>query len=617
YIVPENGTLINSVSVENSYADAFDVTVANDNSYAAVKIINGSHLPSSRYRIGFEIEISENGTTDTDELYLAIVNNKPSAGFRYARWENNVIKPWSDFMSSISDGIASNPAVIFYYGTPDNYAPITGIQSVRVADPGIAKAEFWNTTADSLPAYSLTWVKPGSTELIVTADSGTYTIPLKINLTSPWFFTTPAFDGRNAIKSFVYDGSVDTFYVVAEPGVQLDLIDIEQPFNEAFSISFAPDRSYAEVKIVDDRKLPANSDRNIRFHTEYSGSDSGDFDMWFPVISVMPHAGFRFAWYENGIIDARGDFQLSMTQRLGSMPFVPYYGTLLNNAPIQNVVSIESENPALFTLYGMSTLPSGGTVCHIDISDPYAEGTANVIVTTADGTEYKFPVTVLRPLTAAYENVGSTNGVYEFTFTDSQREVYIKPVDSSMTLDGIEIPSSFENILSVELSADCTYAVIRLEDPTAFSSDMVHVATQVLTGRYTEYSFFFLDLKNEVTPPQLTGTPVAPVQYPAWKDQNDNGVYNSGDISDASELTASVPLTNQSAETITVQAMLAVYDADDMMLGLRSGTLELTPGGSDVVSVTIDLSGLQGADHAKLFLVDGDFDPVSTVFELN
>ena len=617
YIVPEKGTLITSASPDSEYADAFSVEIASDQSYAEIKIANSTALPNSSRNIGFEIETIENGSTDNEMLWIEIANTMPVAGLRFARWNNDVVEPWSDFMSYVSDGIASSPAAIFYYGNADSYVPITGITSVSVADPDIAEVELWAETADGLPAYFLNWLKPGTTDLIVTTATDTYTIPLNINLTSPWIFSAPVFDANAAITSFTYDGSCDTFYVAAESGVHLDVVAVEEAFADAFVITISPDGSYAEVKIVDDRKLPANSDRDIRFHTEYSGSDSGDFDMWIPVISAMPHAGFRFAWYENGVLDARGDFQLSMTQRLGSTPFVPFYGTLLNNAPIQNVVSIESENPALFTLYGMGTLPSGGTVCHIDISDPYAEGTANVVVTTADGTVYKFPVTVLRPLTAAYDSVSSTNGVYEFTFTDTQREVYIKPVDSSMTLDGIEIPSSFENILSVELSADCTYAVIRLEDPTAFSSDMVHVSTQLLTDRHTEYSFFFLDLKNEVTPPQLADAPVAPSQYPAWKDQNDNGVYNSGDINDAHELTASVPLTNQSDETITVQAMLAVYDANDMMLGLRSGTLELAPGGSDVVSVTIDLSGLQGADHAKLFLVDGDFDPVSTVFELN
>lgn len=612
YFVSEPGHTIDSITPHQDFTDVFDISYSADRTYATIKVVKPAKLPT--WRMHFSVALRTDSNSFTNGYGFQVNNAVPAPGIKYARWNNGVLETWSDFMSSFSDGFGSNPAVVFYYGSAKNHTALTDIASVTAADPSLVTVEFWDNTVNGEPCYNVTFLKPGTTELIVQTTDGTqYKLPLSINLYDLWAFSKPSFDPDFAIKSFSCTDTQDTFYIVSRSGNTLTSLEIEQDFAGAFTVTKQSDTVYA-VQVTDPAKLPGGNYR-IDFCADFTDSDGriGREHVYMPVLNEIPTAGIRYAWYENDVIDARTDFQTNIVQRVGFMPFVPCYGSLSNNSPIENIVSIDSENPALFHVYQQGTAASGGTVWAIDVPDSYASGTANMVVTTSDGTVYKIPVTILTPLASGFESMSSTDPIFDFTFTDDQRTVYVKPLDPTMSLVGIGVDNYYSDAFSVELAPDCSSGTITLKDPSKFSFGKIRVFAEVQTAMGRENAEFYLTLTNAVTPPQLTGSTATPTQYPTWTNENGGSVSHPDE---AQQLSIRVPVENQTAEQTTVQGMLAIYNEAGRMLDMRCGTLTLSPNGSDVVELSVDLTGLNGVHHAKLFLLDGAYTPISTVFDL-
>lgn len=602
--------------VRNSdFTDNFDITIASDGSYAKVEIIDFTGLAGEcpNFRCS-GIDPNTGRSRSFGSGYVTFVSGDPAPGIKFARWENNTLDTWSDFMTTFSDGFGSNPAVVFYYGTTASHTALTDIASVTVADPDMAEVNYWADTVNGEPCYDVNFLKPGSTEIIVELEDGTtYRIPLSMNLYNVWAFSTDSFDADYAIKSFALTVTQDTFYFVARSGFRLTKLEIEQEFAGAFTVTQPSDCVYA-VQVTAPSQLPDWNDYYIQFYME--GADSnGTFreNVYLPVRNEIPAAGIRFAWYENDIMDARGDFLTDIALRIGSSPFVPCYGTQSSNEPMENIVSITSEDPSLFTVCQQGTAASGGTVWAVEVSNSYASGTANMVITTADGTVYKIPVTVVPPMAAVYDSASDDSGSYSFTFTDTQLEFYVKPVDPTHTICGIGV--EWPDGISVELAPDNSFAIVRLDDPAKFSFGRLLVKTHIETLAGTEYSSFWVDTDNTISPSAALTSSIIPTQHPTWTDQSGAGVSSP---EQAQELTVSVPVTNTDLSAdIEISAMLAIYNEAGRMLALRTATLTLAPDSSEVVSISVDLDGLNDPHHAKLFMVDGSYTPISTVFELN
>lgn len=613
YFVTEPGTIVNKLIPHKDFSDVFEISYAKDNSYATIKVVKPEKLPG--WGMSMDAELSNSyGNTWTNGYALQVNNAIPTLGIKFASWDNNVVEPWSDFRSNFSDGFGSSPCVVFYYGTAANHTALTNITSITVADPALASVSYWTDTTDGAPCYEVTFHRPGTTEITVkTGDGNQYTIPLSINLYDVWAFGQDSFHPDYAIRAFELTDKQDIFYIVTRPGQTLTALDIESEFAGAFTVTQPSPTTYA-IQVTDPSKLPESYYR-IEFHAfGDNGQDTFDEFIYLPIHNELPSAGIRWAWWENDELDGRSDFITSISQRLGTQPFVPCYGTFSNNSPILNISSIESEDPSLFTLYTQGTTVSGGTVCVVEATDPFRTGTANMVINTTDGKTYKVPVTILVPLAYAYDSLSSTTPEFDFTFTDSWDTLYIKPTDPSMTIQGIRLDSAYD-AFSVFCAPDGSSASITQVDPTKHLSPIkVFVEVELIGPMGRETAPLYPTLSNGVTPPVMPAAPVAPTAYPTWSHSGD-GAPN--DLSEGDQLHVSVPVENKTSADLTVNAMLAIYNDSGKMLALRSGTITIPANGSDDVSLDIDLTGIHNADHAKLFMTDSDFLPVSTVFTLS
>lgn len=602
YLVGNTGITLQGVEVSPEYADAFDFTVAQDGSHIAVKVTDPALLP--RHNIQFLVSCHDGNGNWKSNVWFTVLNEKPSIGICYQGHDGS----YSSFQYSIEQTFGNDCVVSFCYGTQDNYTKLD-VASVTAATPNLVEVRTAATDT-----YFLIFNMPCSTELIVTTTDGTeYRIPVNIDLSEVWFFSEDTNLPGYAIRTFEYSAAKDTFYVAGKSHCTIQRVEVAPEFAGAFTITPSRSGNSFAVQITDPYRLPQNPGHFIEFMVTYDdGYRTISRSAWINVRIEEPMLGVLPASCENDVWDLYGDYVHYVNLHIGTWFVVPCYGTYSQYAPIGDIVSAVAEDPALFSVAKIGPAVSGGTVYAIEVNNPYVSGTTNLVLTTADGTVYKMPVSVLPPMAGAYETATSTNAIYEFAFTDDKREVYIKATDSTKSILGIEVFSSFGNAFSVNLTPDGV-AVIRLEDPSAFSSETLWMEVQLETEHGWTWYSFWVKLTNKVTPPQADNAVAVPVQYPTWTNEESGTVAN---LEEAEQITVTVPVENTGSETTTVQAMLAIYNEAGMLLDVRCATLTLSANGEDVLELNVDLTGLNNPHHAVLFLLDGQFRPISTVFEL-
>lgn len=467
----DSDSIFNTFALESGfeeYADALTIDFTPGSSYAKVTLD-----PTSDKLDGAYIEFRHTGNSGNGRICM----NLSYAGEKLVgRWVGGNRQDLRENMNDESmSRVRLNPTythwVVFCSSVRGVETVLSDITSVVSSDTSVVDVYLIGTSDLGSPVYEISGKSLGSCTITVTCDGGkTMTIPVTVTLPDNGWSTGPVLNMDTWLpNSITYTDTQRTFYYSQRGGALTSFAVASQysQYADCFDIELASDGSYAKVTVKEGVTID-----NVRVGFADAGNwtNGGSWNGVTTIRFINGGDKLAFTWVNGNPDDLReeqsGEYDVTARLDPGSgcwAVFCLSSGDTIT--PLTDITSVVSNDESVATARLLGTSDLGNPVYEIYGVD---FGSTSVTVTYGGGKTLTMPVNVTLPS----RGWSSATTLTEATFLPGQLShmedtptVYYVTRNGKLT--SFELDDwcrEYAGDLTVEISADGTYAAVTLKD---------------------------------------------------------------------------------------------------------------------------------------------------------
>ncbi|MBQ8663043.1 MAG: hypothetical protein IJ471_04225 [Eubacterium sp.] len=456
YLVGTDNWKITSARLEGDLANIANITVAADQSYAAIKV-TGTPSDGRGYNIVCDTQHDTYGTNSDMWYGLQIKNGKPSLMLRYPDgWNNGPVENTNNpLQSAYSNAPGYNDSLFFYY--VENGAETRVLASELISsNENVVKISADTQNPD---AVMLEMVGFGNATISYDNNGVTYSVDVVSDLPSVGLYSSTTASQATYISEFTVTDSADTFYLVGKDDWKITSATLDGDFGNIASIKVADDQSYAAITVTGTPESGRGYGVRYSAKSDMYNSTIDNNGVGLNLINGKPSLMFRWSDWNNNVPTENKNNQLSS-----------YYSNVPGNSDSIFVYYVENGNETLITA---DALKSGDeNVVKLSANSNNADavalemlsfGETTINYTDAAGKTYSIDFVLELPLVGMYSSTSASESTYikELKVTDDNDTFYVVGRDDWKITD-ITLLNDFANIANSTISTDGTYAIIEV-----------------------------------------------------------------------------------------------------------------------------------------------------------
>lgn len=491
YLVGRDGWKVTNAYARDGFANIATVTLAEDGSYAAIKVTGTAE---GWYNVGYDAINEEQGRQwGGHSRRIEITSNKDRLAYRGCYWENGIPTPSEQELYSSMGGEPGDERILGFYLVINGEETLVPAVQLVSSDESVVTIEPHEKNGD---VAMVRFHGFGCADISYTAEDGTeYTVPVDANMPYIGFYSQPEASEENFVKKLIVTDETNKFYVVCQDAdAKIIIVELEEDLAEIAEYQIMNDGAYAVITITG---TPA-ANRSYSVFVECANEEEG----WsrtntrgIQLINGKPHLAFRWVNSDNGVVwPSEGDMGTSMTEVPGTSHGRYFYFVSGGVETLVRADQLRSSDESVLTIEP-----------HWDDSNAveiyvHSFGQADIIYTAEDGTEYRVPLTSCLPDVGFYSApvASEENYLQEFTVTEEDDTFYLV-AQNDYKLTYVSLNGDFQDIAEYEIMNDGDYAVITVTgDPYSGRHYSVYYEYEREDG-WSDWNYCDIRLNNDKT----------------------------------------------------------------------------------------------------------------------
>lgn len=442
YLLPKEGTL-DSVTLDQDFAQIATAEISEDKTYAMITVTGEPN--GNKYSVNAQMTRPD-GSTASWMPMIKLLNHKSSLQFCLGNLIDGVMTP-NGYLQNALNGTIGYTGNIYVYFVSGGQQQLMYGGNLTSSNPSIVKV---SASADYADVAQVEFLDFGTATLTYTVEDKTYSFDAVVDLPSVGYYSTPNATTDSYITEFaVTDEGANVFYI-AGYNCTLDNVVLNPVYGDFADIVLSDDKTYATITINGDFES-----KWCTFQGQMNRPD-GTFDFGTGIYLKNERSALKYCYgsMSSGTMSPNGSLSGQLNTTKGSSSIVFPYFVKGGEQQLLKATDLQSSNENVVQI---SSHPTYQDVVMINAVD---FGNASISY-VKDEKSYSLDVNVGLPNVGFYTTTTASQSSYitEFTVTDKGPNVFYM-VAREGALDNITMLSGLDNIATVTISEDKTYAAI-------------------------------------------------------------------------------------------------------------------------------------------------------------